>query len=195
MVRDRLLRLQALAGNWCLNCSKGAAAEPTLAYLDLVFAYGFARLGESSTARDLMRQAADVLAPRDEVHSRLYEAFTFRIQQALEGQIAAGPLPADWLAKLEELSHPDYKELDPRYKIDRLRKCSRILEPQESVDPFARLLARDEVDKKILAWSSISDRDELDERVRKNLKEVRTAESRRKLIAAALRLRRGSAPS
>jgi hypothetical protein len=115
---------------------KGVSSLPTdtEAYADLILAFGLARLGEASQARQLREQARGLLEGRGEhegdVHVFLREAFGYRIQQALDGKGAAGPLPSEQTEYLEQM------ERVQRYKADRLRQHSRILEPHEKINPY-----------------------------------------------------------
>ena len=70
-------------------------------YVDLMFAFGLAKLGESTAARDLMKQAGDKLlepvGPKggpDPAHEFLCKAFAYRIENALQGQAAHRPAAA-----------------------------------------------------------------------------------------------------
>ena len=74
-----------------------ARYDQTPAYIDLLFAFGMARLGEVTAARGLLRQAAaaieEVRRPRP--HTFLLQAFQYRVEQALAGRPHAGPLPTE----------------------------------------------------------------------------------------------------
>src|SRR5262245_46878595 len=69
---------------------------PTAEYIDLIFAFGLARLGDPDIARALLNRAQEVLRNRDEVHRFLLEGYRYRIEQGLQGQPHAGPLPDDY---------------------------------------------------------------------------------------------------
>ena len=114
MVRDQVVRLHKLVQDWAKT---GANPTPTThAYIDLIFAFGLARLGEANEARKLLGAAAQVLAAADEVHSWLYEAFEFRIQQALDGKPSVERLPEKLLRQLDVIEHPDYLQYLPAGK-------------------------------------------------------------------------------
>ncbi len=106
-------------------------ADPklTLAYVNLIFAWGFAALGNRSRAREL---AEDIRAldRSDPIHDALVGAYLARIDQALEGAPRESPLPAEASKRFLGLEQLD------RYKVDRLRQASGILETQEHLDPF-----------------------------------------------------------
>ncbi|MCU0697156.1 MAG: hypothetical protein MUC96_11545 [Myxococcaceae bacterium] len=110
----------------------------TRAYVGFEFAWGFARLGAADRARVLRDASLSVLEkvsattdPKDQnapVHRYLMRAFSARIDQALEGVSPETPLGADINGQLPSL------EPFQRYKVDRLRQFSNVLEPQERLD-------------------------------------------------------------
>ncbi len=114
-------------------------APPTLtrAYVNLEFAWGFARLASAERARALRDQALAALDRKDPVHHFLTRAYVARIDQALEGAAPDTPLPPEVNGLLNGL------EPYMRYKVDRLRQFSLVLEPQERLDPWAASGARD----------------------------------------------------
>jgi hypothetical protein len=103
----------------------------TRAYVHFVVAYGLARLGEAEEARRIAAEAQKALDMNDPVHNVLARAFVARVSQAAEGLPPATPLPPDVAGALNGLD----KFL--RYKVDRLRQHSTVLEPQERLDPMA----------------------------------------------------------
>jgi cellulose synthase operon protein C len=107
-----------------------AAPHLTEAYVRHAFAYGFARLGRPERARALRAEVDAALDLRDPIHGYLSRAFAARVDQALEGLPADTPLPSTIAGELNEMP----KLL--RYKVDRLRQVSTILEPQEHLDPI-----------------------------------------------------------
>jgi hypothetical protein len=107
-----------------------APAELTNAYVDLEFAYGFARLGKIDRANALVTTARTAIgssAP-DPVHAVLLAVFGARIDQAIAGLPETAPLPADVEAQLAKLDRV------ARYKVDRLREVSHVLVSTESID-------------------------------------------------------------
>ncbi len=123
--------------------SNEAPPELTRAYVSLLFAWGFARLGLDDLVRDqlaLTEATIDLVepSPGDDYDARmdqwtphrwLHDAFHARIAQARAGFVVGAPLPAslmDWRERMKRFS---------AYKVDRLRQASRILEPAQ-VDPF-----------------------------------------------------------
>jgi hypothetical protein len=109
---------------------------PTIAYGDLVLAWGLSRFAEHSAADHLRRQAAASLPLDDAVHQVVREAFEYRIAQVRDGKAPRGPLPAALLARLDSL------ELQGRYAVDKLREHSRILEPTIRIDAYRESIYR-----------------------------------------------------
>lgn len=110
----------------------------TRAYVGFEFAWGFARLGSAERARALREQSLAVLEkvattadPKDQnapVHRYLMRAYAARIDQALEGVSPETPLGPEINGQLPSL------EPYQRYKVDRLRQFSNVMEPQERLD-------------------------------------------------------------
>lgn len=134
-----------------------AAVEHTRAYVHLCFAYGFARLGQPDRARALREGACAGLNLKDAIHGYLARAYSARIDHALEGLAAETPLPSAVAGELNEMQ----KFL--RYKVDRLRQASTILEPQERLDPIRAFSqgARDPRGEEFLALRGMTDLAEL----------------------------------
>lgn len=107
-----------------------APTKLTRAYVHLVFAWGFARLAQAERARGLRDGALADLDKNDPVHQYATRAFTARIEQALEGVAPDTPLPPEVNGLLTGLDATN------RYKVDRLRHFSQVLESQERVDAF-----------------------------------------------------------
>jgi hypothetical protein len=107
-------------------------ADPKLtdAYVRFVVAFGAARLGRPEWAQELSSSADRALPKGDALHALLAATYAARIAHALEGLPAETPLPAEVSAALNGLAKLD------RYKIDRVRQCSKVLEPQERLDPI-----------------------------------------------------------
>jgi hypothetical protein len=146
----------------------------TPAYLEMVFAFGLARLGEPDASRRRLKHAQEALqAEKKMAHDYLAQAFMLRIERALAGQPTIGALfQPEQLERLDEAERKRQEqarntrsssgELGPRYVVDRMRNLSRILEPHQRVEPYrenrkyfeeyARELAElpDIVDKQVL---------------------------------------------
>jgi tetratricopeptide (TPR) repeat protein len=106
----------------------------TNAYVAFLLAHGYARIGRHERARELVGEANQALAKvaGDPVHGYLIAAFTARIEQAIAGLPPETALPEALRAQLANLDRL------ARYKVDRLREASQILEPMEHVDAIER---------------------------------------------------------
>ncbi len=115
-----------------------APAQQTNAYVHLQLAHGFARIGKHDRARGLLGEAQQALAPvaSDPVHAYLIAAFAARITQAIAAEPPEAPLPEAVGARLAALDRLS------RYKVERLREVSRILEPTERADAMGSFLQR-----------------------------------------------------
>lgn len=177
LVRGRIDDLRQIVHRWL---SKTPPSEQqTAAYVDLIFAYANARLGEVARATELIQRAAKVLAEDNAIHSWLCEAFSLRIQTAAEGRPPMTTLPESLLSRLQQFNEAE------SYAIDRLRKESAILEPFERHDPYLRYAAKhgDELDQRLVRLIDGANRDELLAEARKLLAEhdPRTTSSKRSL--------------
>jgi hypothetical protein len=186
-VRDRVAALRDLAQEWIKRCySRGInqaqdhehhVAEATQAYKDLMFAFGLARLGEVGVCHRLKHQASEVLGQRDEVHSFLLQAFTYRVEQALAGNAHSGPLPPEQLEYLQDMVERGKQSSEEKvkpYKVDRLRESSRILEPHERIDAYRTWRANtDDLARELATLFGVPDRQQLEEGIAKLLKAQR----------------------
>lgn len=102
----------------------------TRAYVHFEFAWGFARLAQAERARALRDGALATLDKNDPVHQFATRAYVARIEQALEGVSPDTPLPPEVSGLLTKLEAQD------RFKVDRLRVHSQVLESQERIDAF-----------------------------------------------------------
>jgi tetratricopeptide (TPR) repeat protein len=107
-------------------------ADPklTAAYVHFIVAYGVARLGRTERAMQLRDAAVKALPKGDAIHDLLSRAYVARVGHALEGLSAETPLPSEISSSLNALAKLD------RYKVDRVRQCSKVLEPHERLDPI-----------------------------------------------------------
>jgi hypothetical protein len=154
-------------------------------YVDLVFAFGLARLGEADASKQLLRGAREVLQDKDPAHVCLLEAFTYRIEEALEGKPHKGSFPAPLLDELGRM------QTALRYVVDRLRKHSRILEPEQEIDPYSPWAAlMSDLDKELVALNDLPDGKEIPARVHKLLKDAPKGpdghEARARILSKAL---------
>jgi cellulose synthase operon protein C len=115
-----------------------APAQQTTAYVQLQLAHGFARIGKHERARGLVAEARHAMAPvaSDPVHAYLIAAFAARVDQAIAGAPPEAALPEAFGARLAALDRL------ARYKVERLREVSRILEPIERSDAMGGFLQR-----------------------------------------------------
>jgi hypothetical protein len=158
-------QLEALLARYGKTRRKPSAVEApealTRAYVQLSFAWGFARLGQADRARDLRDTSLGLVDGDDPIHGYLRDAYSARVDQALEGLPAETPLSRELSGRLNDL--PRF----PRYKVDRLRQASSLLEPQERLDPVSAF-QRDEADprgEEFAALRGMSDVAELTEQV------------------------------
>jgi hypothetical protein len=188
LVGQRVLNLRGLVQTWS-EANLSFCSRMTSHYIDLLFAYAAARLGETSRAHDWLRDAREELTAGDDVHAWLLAAFEYRIDQALQGHAAAGPLPTGLLEDLNliELTGGKRGQVS-RYVIDRLRQRSEILEPGEEFDPYRRLRSDDALARQLGALPDMLDRDALAGRVERLLKEHDRPAERERVLVAALEL-------
>jgi hypothetical protein len=184
-VREWMTGLADLTQKWVQDNASTMQKPPMDAYVDLVFSFGLARLGEAEAARDLLSRAQEGLAGKDDAHAFLLEAFRYRIRQALDGKPHTGPLPAELLNLL--------RGMVPllNYVVDRLRRHSRILEPDQEIDPYRKWGARmSELDNQLADMADLTDRKEIAARVQRVLKGLSKGmegvEQRAKVLKAAL---------
>ncbi|MGL4551609.1 MAG: hypothetical protein ACRC33_10510, partial [Gemmataceae bacterium] len=187
-VRQWMVGLAELAQEWV---SSAGTQGLTPAYVDLIFAFGLARLGEADEARKLLARAAAALAnavvadKKDDAHPALLAAFDFRIRQQLDGKPHAGPLPN------EQMEYLEHMERLGRYVVDRLRKHSMIIEPDTRINPYRHWGARiNDFEKALAELADLTDRTEIQARVEKLLREVppkaKGAEQRQRVLKAGL---------
>lgn len=110
--------------------SAEAPANLTDGYVGWLFAWGFAHLGESAHSSQQTEAAERSLTDADDdVHAYLRAAFRTRVEHARTGRGLHVALPFELHAQLEALSRME------RYKVDRLREASHVLEGG-AVDAF-----------------------------------------------------------
>lgn len=127
-LRDKLVQLEYLFHAWIVEPVAGANPR-TRAYAALTCAYGLARLGEQSEARYRLEEIHTGFGKDDAVHRWLCAAYSARVEQVLLGR-SGGQLPDELLNSLDRMDRMQ------RYKVDRVRLESRILEPHERVNPY-----------------------------------------------------------
>jgi cellulose synthase operon protein C len=153
-VRQKALELHGLVRQWAEASLKSPVSAgqsdqgATLGYIDLFFAFGLAKLGESVPSRQLIDSAGQQLLHYRSNEDRaiaanfLHKAFKYRIEQALSGKPHTGLLDQVLLTELEQIHGRANGQANnthgmAHYVINRLREQCRILEPQEKLDPYA----------------------------------------------------------
>lgn len=111
----------------------------TQAYINLQLALGYARVGKHDKARGLVNESQTALAAiNDPVHAYLSAAYSARVDHAIAGLPSETALGGEHSTRLSALDRVS------RYKVDRLREASLILEPLERPDAigaFSKKLA------------------------------------------------------
>lgn len=186
VVRQQVVDLRPVIHAWSdANC-RGVSARWTKWYIDMILAFGMARLGESGRCHEWLDGAAAELSnpKRDAVHKWFYSAYAHRVRQALNGEAIHSQLPPDLLQSLETMEKLD------RYKVDRMRQHSRILEPHEQIDPYRRWHRRfsDELSRNLAELSDILDRDALAARLKSLLAERRDVPQQVRVVTTALEM-------
>lgn len=187
-VRGALVELRRSVHRWV-----GQGADATALYVDLIFAYALARLGEAADTERLLTKVRREFRGAgkrhfDQVHRWLLAAFEERTQAALAGESVSGPLSAELFGKLDGMDRVT------RYKIDRMRANSRILEPHERIDPYRRCDGRydDPTRRQLAQLFDLHDRDEIQSRLQPFLDQARRARrpgpSESWILAVALEL-------
>src|SRR6266542_3777041 len=157
---EQVRELHGVVRGWIersATAQKNAHLLANLPYVDLMFAFGFATLGDPPTANKLVEDARKVMegpipvggsAQTDQavvaaiVTNFMFKALCYRVEQPLGGKPHAGPLSAEVLSAREAIdARCRSGPVNNPYKlaahvIDRFRMQSRIAEPQERVDPY-----------------------------------------------------------
>jgi hypothetical protein len=183
-IREQLVHLREPIREWSQRNGDWASSH-TQDYIDLQFAYAFARLGESSRTTALMGSAQKKLSKADAVHRWLLAAFVYRIEQCKHGKGASGPLPERLLVELEGFDQQD------RYKVNRLRQHSRILEPHEALDAYRvdwRHFSKDSIAWRLERVADVRDRGALEKSLRELLAAPAKPEEAASVLTAALEL-------
>jgi hypothetical protein len=185
-VRQWLSELHDKAQEWAMDGRDPHHEKAqTFSYIELIFSFGLARLGEIDASRALLNSAKKVLGDKDDAHKFLYEAFEYRIRQAQDGKSHTGPLPDEYVEYMETMDRL------LRYVADRLRKHSRVLEPDQRINPYRHWGARiNDLEAALVALTDLTDRQEIVSRVERLLKDVpkgaKGHEVRAKILRAGL---------
>ncbi len=198
VVRQWLALLADKARRWVHE--KGRYYTPhepkTSAYADLFFAFGLAKLGEAEACNRLRERAREELTEVGEAHLFLFQAFDYRLRRSLEGKPHGGPLPAEQMEYLAEIIKLDKQEskvnaTGPSYAIDRMRWLSRILEPDQRIEPYRHTTpASNDLERALNKLPDLLDHNQVADCVRHLLQSVTQgkggAEARALILCAAL---------
>lgn len=165
VLRERLVTLRKMVDQW-INEPKTANNPQTGGYADLMFAYALARLGETSDCNEMLEDSSNRLGRKDPIHRWVYRAFHHRIKQALAGASTQEQLPPELLGQLDTMEKMD------RYKLDKLRQRSHILEPHVRIDPYRNWHRRypDELSREMATLQNTMGHDELRAAIRSLMK-------------------------
>jgi hypothetical protein len=170
---------------WAQEQGREGPTARTDGYIHLMFAFGLARLGQSPQAQEMLRLGGQRLVGASEAHTWLFTAFEYRIREAMDGKAHTGRLPT---AQLESLESIDRLE---RFVVDHFRKHSRILEPDQRLNPYRYWSGRiSEFEKALAELTDLTDSTEIASRVDKLLRETpkgrRGNEQRARVLRAGL---------
>jgi cellulose synthase operon protein C len=192
---DQVRELHAAIRKWLDDSARTQQNEhirANLPYVDLMFAFAFAALGDRPTTNKLTEDARRLMegpipvgaTPQEQqtitaalVHNFMFKAFRYRVEQALAGQPHNGSLSGELLDEREALTPGESRPINNPYKlaafvIDRFREQSCIVEPSERVDQYAGWAKHGDVMKKELAeLHTLRDPVVLAERIRKLYRE------------------------
>ena len=180
VVQSRWPELFALIDRW--QASRFAEHNKTKVYVKLQFAYCLVRIGEVIRGRQFMHEALERVKGRDPIHNWLVKAFEFRIEQAAKGGNNREPMPLKLMKKLDSMDRLD------RYKIDRLRQHSRVLEPHVRIDPYRRWHGRyrDELVQQLAELNDVLDLKTVEEQLHKLRAEFPSGPRSARILASAL---------
>jgi hypothetical protein len=181
-VRPWLSELHDKAQEWAMDGrDPNQDKARTFSYIELIFAFGLAGLGELGASRALLGSDKMVLGDEDDAHQFLLQAYDYRIRQALEGKPHSGPLPDEYIKSMETMDRLS------RYVVDRLRKHSRVLEPDRRINPYRSWGNPSDFEKALAELTDISNRQELASRVEWLLNNVPTGRKSHVLRVRALK--------
>ncbi|WP_020468231.1 hypothetical protein [Zavarzinella formosa] len=188
-LRERAMRLFRLVEKWHHHDD----VKVNRPYVELMFAFGFAKLGEITTARDLMNTArSQLLADKakgspDQVHEFLGKAFCWRIENAIKGETHAGPLPDDMMNRLAKMDDGRNNLPSLKYVVDRMREEYWTLEPDQKTRAYATWYGKSmELLRAIADLANVKDQTRLEEAIRKLTRSATTPEGRLAVYAGVL---------
>ncbi len=188
-LRERAMHLFHLVEKWHHHDD----VKVNRPYVELMFAFGFAKLGETTTARELMNTARTQLladkakAGPDPVHEFLAKAFSWRVENVIKGEPHAGPLPDDLMARLAALDKDRGNTASAKYVVDRMREEYWTLEPDQKTRAYATWYGKSmELLRAVADLAAVKDPARLEEAIRKLIKSAGTPEARLAVYAGAL---------
>ncbi len=183
-VREQLLNLKTQVAKWVQE-PDGKAEARTRSYCDLVFAFALARLGETKQCNIILDEVAEQFARNgDELHMWACEAYSHRVRQSLAGEYKTDPLPEELVGRLESMQMFD------RYKLEKLRNMSLVLEPAFRVDAYSNTTANQlgDFNRDLLSLQNTLGADEIGDVVRELLAKYPEDAHRQQLLPVALQV-------
>lgn len=210
-VSERAADIHRVARGWAERSLKqlsGTSLQDdsgsTLAYLDFLFAYCFAKLGELTAARSLCESSQRIAATFKPTETKgivanfLVKVFRHKVEDAIAGRPNIGSLPRELLVELDAIGKKGGTTAnDPHklahYVINRMRQQSEIVEPQEKNNPYAEWMKHgDELKKELAELPKIREPQNLGKRIHElythGVKGRATAETRFAVLHDALHL-------
>lgn len=192
LVRERALRVQRLVNGW----HTGEDVKVNKPYVDLLFAFAFAKLGEVDATRDLIKQAErELLKPiapdnrPDRAHELLFRGFRYRIEAALQGKPHIGGLPAELMASIDKVDEGRGNTASRRYVIERMFEQSWVLQPHERSDPYAREKVHGgELLRQLNDLIDIKSPERLEKEIRRLVRDYPTGHQRMQVYLASIML-------
>ena len=183
ILREKMVALRSQVASW-INEPVAASNPQTKGYADLMFAYAFACIGETSPCNQLLSELEPLLIGKDVIHKWVFRAFAQRIKQAIEGDMRHGQLSSELLDQLSTIGRMD------RYKLDKLRQRSHILEPHVRIDPYRNWHQRfpDDLARDTAQLQNLSGRDELHDEIIRLLETYDHPSQRMRVLPAALQV-------
>ncbi len=181
ILRDQIRELRERVIHWIVEPT--VAINPqTKGYADLMFAYALAKLGETAHCDQILADLSPRLDRNDPIHQWVFQAFGYRIKQSLAGETGQDSLPDELLKRLEHMPSMD------RYKLEKMRQRSYILEPHVRINPYLNTLRNhlDEPASEMLRLQSTLDRDELREQIECLMTKYSSGADRVRLLPYAL---------
>jgi hypothetical protein len=141
-VRQWLVGLADKAKGWAEHNGRSHAAH--VGYIDLLFSFALAKLGETEAGNRFLQRATSALDGQGQAHEFLLNAYAHRIREAQQGKPHKGPLPNEYMESIFDI----YKQREESgektgvgdwYYIDRLREQSRVLEPDQKIKPYRHM--------------------------------------------------------